>query len=271
MLKFNLPTKFSPGLRFQPKPISGKARENVKGRYVRVVPEEKTIIRKHVHYRKKNGTTVDFDRNYNVWKKVLEINPNFEFEFWENEEGQKFVVSDELIFSPDEKIDQSNTFYLNLFLQIFGSFEVLDKSGNFPLPLEKRLDFQILPPGTKTYENPDKVAEFTASLYGQSSETQKSFMERLDFINKFKPVVAAHGQDGFSGYIVFEFPDKDFVLVESIKSGNATYIFPKLDYEDLIKLDKQLIINKKLMIKRVNHDPDMGHENWRKKIWEILK
>lgn len=271
LAKFNLPTDFSLGVRFQPKPITGKARENVKGRYIRVIPEEKTVIRKHVHYKKKNGTTVDFDRNYNVWKKILEINPNFEFEFWENEEGKKFVVSDELIFSSDESIDKSNTFYLNLFLQIFGSFEVLDDSGNFPLPMEKRLEIQILPPGTRTFEELEKVEEFADSYFGKGTPSNVSFRERIDFINKFKPEIIAYGTEGFSGYVVFAFPDKDFVLVESIKSGHATYIFAKSNYMDLIGLDKQSIIGNKLMKQRIKHDLGHDHTAWKKKIWRILK
>lgn len=269
--KFGLPEKFIDGYSFLPKPISGKAKENVFGKFVRAQPEEKTQVERHISFTKKNGTKVSYDRYFNVWKKELQIRPNFTFEFWENESGEKYVCSKELIFSPEYQINLENTFYLNLFLQIFGSFEVLDESGNFPLPLDKRFDFEILPPGTKLEDDLSKIEEFTENIFGKGSEIQRSFMERIEFIRKFKPEVAAHGTDGFAGYIVFEFQDKDFVLVESIKSGNATYIFPKENYKDLIKLDKQTIISKGLMKKRIAHDSDKDHEKWKKKIWAILK
>lgn len=269
--KFGLPVKFINGNSFLPKPITGKAKENVNGKFVRAQPEQKTLVERHISFTKKNGTKVSYDRYFNVWKKELQLRPNFTLEFWENDTGEKYVCSKELIFSPEYQTNLENTFYLNLFLQIFGSFEVLDESGNFPLPLDKRLDFEILPPGTKLEDDLRKIEEFTGSLYGKGSDTQQSFLERIEHIRRFKPIIAAHGANGFAGYIVFEFPDKDFVLVESIKSGNATYIFPRNNYEELIKLDKQTIINRGLMKKRLAHDSDKDHEKWKRKIWAILK
>ncbi|MBD8488090.1 hypothetical protein IFO69_04960 [Echinicola sp. CAU 1574] len=269
--RFGLPKDFKNGEKFIAKPVSGKARENIQGKWIRKVPEAKTTITRHIKYIRKDGVRVEFDRDFHVWEKVLQLQPKFEFEFFEREDGVKFVISPKLTFLKTDKEDLKNTFVINLFTQIFKIFEILDKDYKYPIPPEKRFDFNILPPGTVTDDLKIKIEASTHKFLDGNETEVKDFKERLDYIDEFEPEFLGAGNDGFAGYLVFGFNGHNKVLVESIRRGNATYFFPRDNYINLIKLDKQAIINGKLYVDRVVHDPENEHSSWKKAISKIIE
>jgi hypothetical protein len=81
---------------------------------------------------------------------------------------------------------------------------------------------------------------------------QRLIADRLKTINQHNPSFHAVGTAGFTGYFVFGFPNKNLFVLESIYSGNATYILGK-NWEKISQLTKAEILNQELHQRRLIH------------------
>ena len=236
-----------------PAPTAGVSKVNIVGKFVRVQPEQKHTVRKHIRYiRRKDGTKVEYDRDFNIFKKELKYNFNIPLMKVTTDESLELVVSPVLVFEPDDLTNALNTHVINIFLQIFGRFEVFTERLEPAIKYHHKYDFQILPSG-EIEENIRIVVE-GLRMHLTDEKKIEQVRTRLDFIAQFNPKTAALGADGFRGYIVFEFGNKSFVLVESVYTGNATYVFNSNDYAQLISKDKQELISNHLYRKRIFHN-----------------
>ena len=73
------------------------------------------------------------------------------------------------------------------------------------------------------------------------------------------------GRGGFSGYVVFGFPEKNIYVLESAYTGNATYIFDER-WEQLSKMTKAEILNEQLQTDRIIH-----RVGWNRRIDDLLR
>lgn len=152
---------------------------------------------------------------------------------------------------------------VNLFLELFGKFEVFDESMELPASTTvKRLNWKLLPPGKYPFARTKEVlGEFLTTL---SQSDRPVVEERIRTITKFEPDFLAVGLGGFKDYVVFGFTKKNRYVLESPRLGNATYVFDK-NWPDLSTKTKKEILDGSLHEARVIH----GHR-WNKDITSII-
>jgi len=153
---------------------------------------------------------------------------------------------------------------VNLFLEIFGEFEVFDDSLEFSASATiKRLNWKLLPPGKYPFlRTKEALSEFLVSL----SESDRPVVEdRIKKITKLEPDLLGIGLGGFKDYVVFGFTKKNRYVLESPRLGNATYIFDQ-NWEELSTKSKKEILDGSLHEARVIHD-----HRWSRDIVGIIK
>jgi hypothetical protein len=154
-------------------------------------------------------------------------------------------------------------FLINLSLELFGSFDLVDKYTNKSYLKIERTNWQILPPGEYPFE---KIKSIISSNIDKSELNRNRFdLTRLDFFDGLRPDFQAIGFEQFRGYVVFGFRSKNKYILDNSKKGNAIYMFVG-DWEDLSKkTKKELITQHNDNIVRVIHKGE-----WKNKITKIL-
>lgn len=247
-----------------PIPAGPRTRANLKGLYVRQQPEIKEETLRHIKYKKKNGTKVEFDRIYNMYKKILLDRLNVSFKFMKDEDGTEFIVSDVLVFDDEFANSKKNTHIINLFLEVFGNYEVIRENLSYFIKTDAPFEREVLPSGERLDDrNFHEFIEFAERSIKERD--RRPLIERANVMKEFAPIVRK--APGLNGYLAFIFEDKGIVAAESIKENNATYFFKLQDYEDNLMKDKQEVLNNKLMLKRFYHSQD---DRWEKKIRKFL-
>lgn len=260
--KYGLPKDFVDNVTFTPKARKTVSKNNINGKFVRKQPEEKIINTKHIEYTTKDGTHVSYYRDFYIYAKVLLHKYNIEFTFKTNEHGQKVVASSiPLVYINDTENNMKNTHVINLSCEIFNGFEILTSKLEPAIHFNKRFDMELLPKGTLSEDGNLEAVLSIANHYVKDHQKQKAFQKRLLILEEYEPNVKGIGLKGFFGYIALGFSNLDIMLLESMYSENATYVFKLSDYETNIVKDKQLILREKLMIKRFYHDA-----NWETRI-----
>lgn len=242
-------------------PIS---KTNLEGKLEREQPERKHTIRKHIEYTKKDGTFVSFDKDFNVYVKHLVGQFKMAFKCVKNKNGENLIISKMLKFDNDETTNKLNTHTINLFLEVFGIYDIYTENLLPALAYHKKYEFEILPSGEFGEDDKSQILE-GVKRFVKNDEEVKALKERLDYIQKFKPKVVGSGNKGFQGYIVFEFKESGIALLESMYKDNATYVFDINEYEKHIAKDKQELIRNKLYKKRIKHT-----DKWEDKINTLL-
>jgi hypothetical protein len=187
--------------------------------------------------------------------------PSIELRIATTAQGLPVLITDPLAYNLDN-ID-SIRHSVNLLLEIFGECQIfgddLEQIIHSPL---KRLNWQILPAGQYPWE---RLEEHVRPLIQQARQGNQSLIEdRFETINSYNPDFHAIGQAGFYGYLVFGFPVKGFFVLESIYTGNATYVFDE-NWEALSKMTKAEILNEHLQKDRIVHLC-----GWHDRISELL-
>lgn len=154
--------------------------------------------------------------------------------------------------------DQDILHGVNLFLEIFGGYEII-VDGEISNTKVENVSWRLLPPGEQPFE---KLEEHIDKELGKSPRTQPVIKERQNFINNFNPHKIFVGQGGFHDYVAYDFGE--VVILESIKMGNALYAFPS-DWEEISKLSKKEIIQNGLAKERIIHK-----KGWKEKVSEVL-
>lgn len=163
--------------------------------------------------------------------------------------NQKIIRSPMLTkgVSPDSLIIHT----INLFLELFGECDTIQINllPVFNVPIT-RLNWNLLPPGNYPW---DILRNKVQQAIGNVGVNRRHLIERnLESIAAHNPNFVAIGNAGFKGYIVFGFANKDFFILESLSSGNATYVFGQ-NWVQLSQLTKEQIINQNLQMHRFVH------------------
>lgn len=176
--------------------------------------------------------------------------------------GQENIVVSRA-FTKSEEDYESIKHIINLFLEIFGECDIIRENYE-PFLYENvtRLNWKILPQGDYPWPVIREIAQ--ERIARQPRGNQPAIAQQLEIITSHVPNFVAVGQGGFNDYIVFGFPAKNIFILESIRMGNATYIFGS-NWVELSRMTKAEILNNNLQQERLFHSP-----NWEQRINEIL-
>lgn len=177
------------------------------------------------------------------------------------------AASNPIITSPlFTKADASTSIIkhtINMFLDIFGECEILQENL---VPIFNtsitRLNWDVLPTGRYPWEVLRNDIQPIISILRENK--QRVIRRRLEKVSSFNPNFVAVGTAGFKGYIIFGYENKNFFLLESIYTGNATYILGE-DWEQISRLSKAEILNQNLHKGRLVH-----YQSWETEIDRIL-
>ncbi len=265
LTKYGLPNAFKEGAKATPAAKGPSTKANVNGKYVRKQPEEKETKRVHIKYIRKDGTHVEFDRDFHVYVKELLHKYGIALHYLTNQHGQKVVVSEKLVFDADPANNLKNTHVINVFCELFNDFEIFTAELEPAIHFNKRFEQDVLPMGTLTDDATfDEIMEFSGR-YTKNVDEQRAFQKRLHILKEFEPDIRGKGPSNFFGYIVFGFTDLDIVLLETMYADNATYVFKLADYEANVIKDKQTVLKEKTLLKRFYH-----YDNWEQSIRAYL-
>lgn len=256
---YRMPHIYDENMSFVPIVIGANTKANIKGRYVRKQPEEKEIRTVHINYHRKDGTHVEFDRDFNAYKKILKNKYESKLHFDTNLHEEKLILSPQLLYDGSDEMEEINTHIINVYLELFSDFEIYTVDLDPAIGFNRTFDFEILPKGIFANEDIDDIVEKMTNI-GRGEEA-RALQKRLTVIREYEPDLRGRGKDGFFGYVVFGFERKGYVVLESMYLGKATYVFDYNGYEDIIAKDKQDIIQNRLYKKRIFH-----YENWEDKI-----
>ena len=238
-----------------PDPIGPVAKYNADGKKVarKDLEKEERLIEHDYHLQDYQGNYHDGTCIQKRWCYPVEILlPPCEELYLD-----KNIIRSDLL-TKDEKKRAKHI--INLFLEIFGHCEVVDKALDaINTRAVKILPWEIFPQGQYPWE----IIKENVDKYISNKVPQKNLItikQRHEFLTNYKPDFVAIGKNMFNGYIIYGFKDKCLYYFESNKTNNATYVF-KGEWEDASKLTKKEIILGELCYKRIIHT-----DNWINKI-----
>ncbi len=261
---YGISTEYETGSTFMPKATKSTSRANKVGRYVRKQPEEKTTITKFISYTNKWGYLIEYYRDFDIYVKVLKNKFEIEFSYVTNTHGVQMLVSPLMKFEQTNESNDKNTHVINLFLEIFGEFEIYTSNLEPALAFTDKYDFEVLPKGSMDNDDIEYLTE-GARRFVHKEEEVKAYQKRLQVLNEYNPQIVGKGSQGFWGYIVFGFEKSNLVLLESMYNKNATYVFDLDKFESLIAKNKQDVLTNRLAKRRFMHN-----KNWERKIRVFL-
>ena len=185
-----------------------------------------------------------------------------ELELMIREVGDTKIVTLAVPIKYDDINEADLALAINVFLEVFGYVDVYDDELNpMEMPLTVRhLNWHVLPRGEKLTE------EQLKDVLSKSKRVRPVEMLRQEKISGYGPAEIAIGTAGFTGYVIYVFPEKGVAVLESIRYGNASYILEDSNWESLSKMTKQQLLSAKLVKSREIH-----HGSWGSRIDALLR
>ena len=164
-----------------------------------------------------------------------------------------YAVSPELIHTSSE--GDRNKHVLNLFLELFGDFELRKKelSAVYEALKTTRVNWTMLPVGEYPFSRLEEEGYLP-----RNNKTETVYRHTDEVIRRYNPSECVIGNGGFTGYIAFVFPDRNITIMEHYRLGNATYVFD-MSWEELSKKTKAEIMGEDLAIARIIHTKGWTH------------
>jgi len=206
-------------------------------------------------YGNTDASKVAVDIYHECYPKI-EVEPyGVEMQLFEDENKQQFII----INMTNEIRKQYMKEAINLLLEIYGICYVYNGVVEFEKTIKRRrCNWEILPPG----EMPSKHVEKQLKAMNQSTDTYD--IERLNYVETYNALEMVEGINGFRGYYAYLY--ENYCVLESAFYGNATYIIPKDNWEELSQMTKRELIDEKKLVGKINHT-----EKWKKNLAEIFK
>ena len=209
-----------------------------------------------------HGNTHNVSIPYQRYQRDIILPPSIELSIKQGGNNLPIVIAPILSYQGAQLPIIRHT--INLFLEFFGECDVLLENlvPVFNVPVTK-LNWSILPVGNFPWEVLQKnVTEIIDTI---PLQRRKTVQHRIDFIITFNPDIVAVGKAGFKGYFILGFTNKNLFVLESIYTGNATYILGQ-KWAELSQLTKGEILNQSLHLDRFIHTQD-----WEKNISNLLR
>ncbi|QCU21000.1 hypothetical protein BPGQ101_19680 [Bacillus altitudinis] len=218
--------------------------------------------RREFRGRDKTEEVTDFvDIPRKVLKKELVPGTGFEIVLERKDDDLYLLINK--TFNKDKDIE-SATVGANIILELVGYCEIFSESLDaYYKPKQlKRYNWIFLESNGLSWEK--RKEHFKEIVESSKKSKQMVIWERLETIAEYKPDFEAIGQNGFSGYVVFGFKEKEIYVFESAIVGNATYVI-KGDWENVSKMSKAEIMQNNLHEWRLIHRND-----WKGRVKEVL-
>lgn len=171
--------------------------------------------------------------------------------------GESYVSTP--IFRLIENTEEEILHAVNVLLEIFGEYRVFIEGEGFKEPIYKRVNWRLIPPGERVFDY--VIGHIQKNDISQNR--QPVIIERQHFLHNLKPDLVYVGEAGFSDYMAYEFQSKKIVILESIKFGNAIYVFED-DWQQFSKLSKKEIIENEFA-ERIIHA-----NGWKNQVLDYL-
>jgi len=247
--------------------VSGKKgalKENIAGKYVRKQPESKISIWKHIeYYSTKWDKQIEYDREYNIWEKVKLHQFNMELSRARTPQGEI------ILHFPKFKMQDSAIHYfkagaaMNMALLLSNYFLTYDLSFEPIIPVTKFQDRSILPPGMTGKSVKEKLAAIDTFLNLEKNVEATGNSYRFAVLKDYFPDDVTMGSGGFDEYLMFEYRAHNLLVLENLKTGNATYVFNLKKFNFKTELNKQNAFKNPAFIKRIIHE---NMEDWSRQM-----
>ena len=202
-----------------------------------------------------NASKVPVDIYRKCYPKIEVPAYGIELELYEGENRQQFVI----IKMTDEIRKKYMQEAINLMLEIYGECYIYDGVIQIEKVIKrKRCNWEILPPG----EMPSKHLERRLKLDNRRTDTYD--MARLEYIETYRATDVVEGINGFRGYYAYLY--EQYCVLECAVYGNATYIIPKENWEELSQKTKKELIDEKKLVEKIDHTAI-----WKTKIANTFK
>lgn len=251
-----------------PAGIGPATRLNANGRWQvrRDLPKElryiTTVMWKRMQWagrnREEHETAVDIHRM--CYPRELVPPTGFELT-WRLQDRDAFLLSPQFRLEPAALKDIKIA--MNVLLEIFGRCEVVDADleGIPPAPVQ-RVNWRMLPAGEHPW--PRLEVHLADALRRTPDRVSAVILDRQQAILSHGPDAMFVGVGGFSDYLAYEFRSCGVVILESIRRGNALYVFGS-DWRKVSALTKAEILAGSLHLERVIHS-----EGWKARLREVL-
>lgn len=175
--------------------------------------------------------------------------------------GQAYLVSPAL--SNTTQNEAALLHAINLVLEIAGTCEIVaDDLSNFAPPVTRRVSWRMLPPGAHPWER--IRSHVNTSLARMTEKTRSVVHDRQRTIVDHGPDEQHVGLGGFSDYVAYVFRQRRLVVLESIRRGNAIYVFGD-DWQAVAQLSKAEIIAGNLHLDRIVHS-----DGWKARLAQTM-
>jgi hypothetical protein len=159
--------------------------------------------------------------------------------------------------------DEELTHAVNLYLEFFGECHVTDDPASVPIVSPKRVNWRLLPPGANPWARARTAV--TGRIKSRSADDQSIIVDRQEFVCSLDPDEVYVGEGGFSDYLAYVFTSKNKVVLESLTSGNAIYVFDK-NWRAFSHLTKREILAQNLHKHRIIHAT-----GWKPELKRVLQ
>ncbi|RYG17923.1 MAG: hypothetical protein EOO07_10060 [Chitinophagaceae bacterium] len=238
--------------------ISGKSgvlKENVKGKFVRKQPEKKTSIWKHIeYYSNKWEKWIEYDREFSIWEKEMLHQFNLELTVRKTPQGETIFTFPKFKMENDAKHFLLAGAAMNMACALSNYFLPYNAKLQPIIPVTKFVDRSLLPSGQNYNSVKDKLDTIEKILNSENNVESTGNSYRFALLKEKSPTEVTMGTGGFDEYLRFEFKEHDILILENLKTGNATFVFrlSKFDFDKT--LDKQTAVKDPSFMKRIIHD-----------------
>ncbi len=231
----------------------GPLKENIVGKYVRKQPENKEQVSKHIKYTRKDGRLIEYDRIFDMWEKELLHKFNLKLYKGVSPQGETILFFGNMKYDPDDKLGLLKAkAAMNIAMYLGNFFQVYDEKLEPKLKISGTFARKVLSKGFGTIR--EKLESIKESYFGDGSvvdNTGNSY--RFSVLKDYEITDIYNGEGGFNEYLHFEFAKDNIVILENLRSGNATFIFDLSQYDKSIVLDKTTAQNHKSFKGRIIH------------------
>ncbi|NEU10097.1 hypothetical protein GZH53_17365 [Flavihumibacter sp. R14] len=246
----------------------GVLKENTKGKLVRKQPERKEDIWKHIHYYSKRfEKDIDYDREFHIWEREVLHKYNLALEIAVTPQGETILHFPAFKMADDDATYMKAGAAMNLAIALGSYFLPYNHKFEPFIPVTKLESRRILPPGNFTVYEKLEIIKKDLITNGDGILSEGNSY-RFALLNEKKPSDVTMGVGGFNEYLMFEYFPDDLMVLENLKTGNATFLFTLSHFNKKADLNKQTAMTDPSFLKRIIHH---NLEDWSRQFGSYFK